>query len=233
MSWSSDIRCLYCDGKLPLYRKITNGQFCSAPHRKLYWKEQERLGVERLHQTHDSLRAFRPPEGVEAILGPAISYASYPGTYPMPAPPPAGVVMPPEQPFVYEADLDPRTPLWAPQIAEPSEPAEEVEAPAPVGGFIPLYNRPQPRWPMGRLEFPEPSPFAAAASIRMPLRAASLARDVATAGLAVIPITPRHYESSRKLEPLPTLMQPCRDVAHSASPAGNALEAPGEEVPRV
>src|ERR1700688_2370459 len=72
MSWSSGIRCLYCDGKLPLYRKITNGQFCSAPHRKLYWQEQERLGVERLHQTHDSLRAFRPPEGVYAILGPPV-----------------------------------------------------------------------------------------------------------------------------------------------------------------
>src|SRR5271168_3417358 len=69
MSWSSDIRCLYCDGKLPLYRKITNGQFCSTAHRKLYWQEQERLGVERLLQTQDSLRALRPPEGVEAILG--------------------------------------------------------------------------------------------------------------------------------------------------------------------
>jgi len=72
MSWSSDVRCLYCDGRLPLYRKITNGQFCSAPHRKLYWQEQERLGVERLHQTQDSLRAFRPPEGVYAILGPPV-----------------------------------------------------------------------------------------------------------------------------------------------------------------
>src|ERR1700733_8196479 len=80
MSWSSDIRCLYCDGKLPLYRKLTSGQFCSAGHRKLYWQEQERLGVERLHETHDSLRAFRPKEAVEALLG-------YPQSYPMPEPP--------------------------------------------------------------------------------------------------------------------------------------------------
>src|ERR1700733_7519828 len=116
MSWSSDIRCLYCDGKLPLYRKITNGQFCSTAHRKLYWQEQERLGVERLHQTHDSLRAFRPPEGGEAILG-----------YPMPeapAPPPIAPTEQDEMPvFVApelladEADLVPQTPLWAPQIA--------------------------------------------------------------------------------------------------------------------
>ena len=72
MSWADDIRCLYCDGRLPLYRKITNGQFCSSAHRKAYWQEQERLAVERLHQTHDSLRAYRPTGvSVEAILGQA------------------------------------------------------------------------------------------------------------------------------------------------------------------
>src|SRR5258706_6961133 len=69
MSWSDDMRCLYCDGKLPLYRKITSGQFCSAVHRKAYWQDQERLAVERLHQTHDSLRAYRPADALEAILG--------------------------------------------------------------------------------------------------------------------------------------------------------------------
>src|SRR5450755_1522380 len=69
MAWSDNVRCLYCDGKLPLYRKITSGQFCSAVHRKSYWQDQERLAVERLHQTHDSLRAYRSPEALEAILG--------------------------------------------------------------------------------------------------------------------------------------------------------------------
>ena len=69
MSWSDDIRCLYCDGRLPLYRKITNGQFCNGAHRKAYWQEHERLAVERLHQTHDTLRAFRPHDAVQAILG--------------------------------------------------------------------------------------------------------------------------------------------------------------------
>ena len=71
MSWSDDMRCLFCDGKLPLYRKITSGQFCSASHRKLYWQEQEKLAVERLHQTHDSLRAYRPPQELESPLGKA------------------------------------------------------------------------------------------------------------------------------------------------------------------
>ena len=69
MAWSDNVRCLYCDGKLPLYRKITSGQFCSAVHRKAYWQDQERLAIERLHQTHDSLRAYRSPEALEAILG--------------------------------------------------------------------------------------------------------------------------------------------------------------------
>src|SRR6266851_7641939 len=69
MSWSDETRCLHCDGKLPLYRKLTSGQFCSSAHRKAYWQEQERLAVERLHQTHDSLRAYRPPGALEAILG--------------------------------------------------------------------------------------------------------------------------------------------------------------------
>ncbi len=69
MSWSDDMRCLYCDGKLPLYRKITHGQFCSTTHRKAYWQEQERLAVERLQQTHNSLRVLRPPTPVESILG--------------------------------------------------------------------------------------------------------------------------------------------------------------------
>src|SRR5690349_14324528 len=60
MAWSEDTRCLYCEGRLPLYRKITHGQFCSSAHRKAYWEEQERLAVERLHQSHNSLRAHHP-----------------------------------------------------------------------------------------------------------------------------------------------------------------------------
>ena len=54
---SDDMRCLFCDAKLPLHRKIANGQFCSTAHRKEYWKEQERLAVERLTQTDQTLRA--------------------------------------------------------------------------------------------------------------------------------------------------------------------------------
>ncbi|MEO8100742.1 MAG: hypothetical protein ABI811_23795 [Acidobacteriota bacterium] len=70
MPWSDDTRCLFCDGKLPLYRKLTQGQFCSRAHQDAYWKEQQELAVESLHQTHDALRAYRPAEPIENILGP-------------------------------------------------------------------------------------------------------------------------------------------------------------------
>ena len=72
MSWSDDTRCLYCEGRLPLYRKVTHGQFCSTAHRKSYWQEQERLAIERLHQTHDTLRSYRliQPEAAESAAHP-------------------------------------------------------------------------------------------------------------------------------------------------------------------
>lgn len=95
MSWS-DIRCLFCDGRLPLYAKLTSGQFCSPAHRKAYWAEQERLAVERLHQTHSSLRAVAAtPESIAQILGQpaapqvpdATDVALAPYVPPKPAPP--------------------------------------------------------------------------------------------------------------------------------------------------
>jgi hypothetical protein len=237
MSWSSDIRCLYCDGKLPLYRKITNGQFCSAAHRKLYWQEQERLGVERLHQTHDSLRAFRPREAVEAILGAHLAGQAKPEV-----PPPSGIIAPPvvpkydespamiaPDPFAYEADLSPQTPFWAPQIAADLE----TEAPAAVAGFVPGYALPQPRWPLDILETPEPTPMEPLGTLRMPLRpATSLIPDMRTAGIATVPVAPRHYEGARRVEPVSTVMLPCRDVSREACPAGNAL-AGEEDIPRA
>jgi hypothetical protein len=241
MSWSTDIRCLYCDGKLPLFRKITNGQFCSAAHRKSYWQEQERLGVERLHETHDSLRAFRPKEGVEAILG-------YLPTYPMPEPPLSGLIassipakqhesapLPIGDTFTYEADLSPQTALWAPEIAAEREVDHQVEEPPLLAGFIPGDAMPQPRWPMDRLAIPEPAPMAATGPIWIPLRSvAALIREVVSAGAAAIPLHPSAYEGTRKVEPVDPAISLCLDVVHSTSPAGNALaaeDAAKDEVP--
>ena len=232
MSWSSDIRCLYCDGKLPLYRKITNGQFCSAAHRRSYWQEQERLGVERLHQTHDSLRAYRAPEGAEAILG----------HYTLPPPPPAPAEMiataieakqderpriAAADPYAYESDLAPQTPLWAPQIASP----QEVEPPA-LAGFIELNAVPRPRWPVDVLEAPEPKALAPTGRVRLPLRRAVLATDVLAAGIAAIPVEPRSYEGARHVEPVNSVILPCRDVPRETAPTGSAL-ASADDVPRA
>jgi hypothetical protein len=71
MSWSDDTRCLFCDGKLPLFRKRAQGQFCSKPHQEAYWKEQDQLAVEVLHRTHDAMQAYKPAVSIESILGPS------------------------------------------------------------------------------------------------------------------------------------------------------------------
>lgn len=80
MSWSDDTRCLFCDGKLPLFRKLAQGQFCSKPHQEAYWKEQDQLAVQALHRTHDALQAYKTATPIESILGPS--------AVPAPAPPP-------------------------------------------------------------------------------------------------------------------------------------------------
>lgn len=88
MSWSDDTRCLYYDGKLPLFRKLAQGQFCSKPHQEAYWKEQDQLAVESLHRTHDAIQAYKPTVPIESILGPAPA--------PVAVPAPAPVEMVPE-----------------------------------------------------------------------------------------------------------------------------------------
>jgi len=122
MSWSDDIRCLYCDGRLPLYRKITHGQFCSSAHRKQYWQDQETLAVERLRQTHNSLQAYAPP----APPNPVDAIAALEPAPPPPDPVIAGLVPPPawtqpglapglvaSDPLEYEIEVAPRHPASA------------------------------------------------------------------------------------------------------------------------
>lgn len=218
MSWASDIRCLYCDGRLPLYRKITNGQFCSTAHRKSYWQEQERLGVERLHQTHDSLRAFRPVEGALAILGQQMVEEQMPGGATIPPVAPNYDESPAiaSNPFSYEADVAPQAPLWAPQIAADSN----VEAPAPVAGFIGFIARPQPQWPTDRLEMAAPNPLPATGKVRIPLRQAFLITDVQAAGAQKIPVEPRNCRGRSRVEAVWSAVLPCRDLKLSATPRG-------------
>lgn len=50
MSWAGEIRCLYCGSGLALFRKMSDGHFCSDSHRRLYLAEQEQLALSRLRQ---------------------------------------------------------------------------------------------------------------------------------------------------------------------------------------
>ena len=148
MSWSDETRCLYCDGKLPLYRKLTNGQFCSTPHQKAYWKEQERLAVEVLHRTHDALMAYRPQGDIELIIGPAVGSQARP----VGPPPPASAVR--QEPIHHEpAPPEPLreepVPAWMQSSSEPV-----AEAPS-VLYAAPSYDPAPPAWS----NQPEP-PFA-------------------------------------------------------------------------
>ena len=52
MGWANQARCLQCGVRLPLLRKLTDGDFCSAAHRKVFQEDQSRLAVERLMESH-------------------------------------------------------------------------------------------------------------------------------------------------------------------------------------
>ena len=115
------MRCLYCDGKLPLYRKIAHGQFCSATHRKAYWQEQERLAVERLSQTHTSLTASRlsqedapipvgrPRAGYWQGFGEGVPLGGYRVESPKPQPHPAPPMLVAD-PLAYDLERQPEKP---------------------------------------------------------------------------------------------------------------------------
>ncbi len=156
MAWSDNVRCLYCDGKLPLYRKITSGQFCSAVHRKAYWQDQERLAIERLHQTHDSLRAYRPPEALEAILGnPAASEPIGVDKYYLAGQPP--------QPAPRDVDSE----LSAEEVARSASNSGNVKFPGFLteekpalrawNALLAAWDTEFAQWPMSALAIPSPA----------------------------------------------------------------------------
>ena len=188
--------------------------------------------MERLNQTHDSLRAFRPEDRVQAILGGA--------------PQAGGIIIPPGQPrlnespsmisadpYSYQSALAPQTPLWAPQIALDST----VDPPAAMAGFV-GFLKPKPKWPTDRLEMPEPNPLSPVGKIRIPLRAvASSVAGVRTGGATKIPVAPRNCKGASRVEALSTAMPPMRDMTRTVSPqsapqsAPKAVEPSEEQIP--
>jgi hypothetical protein len=84
MAWSDTSRCLYCDGKLPLLRKMGQGAFCQPAHQEAYRLEQERLALQSLAGSHDVLlaatRTVVPVSDAPPSLVPsALTQTSMPG----------------------------------------------------------------------------------------------------------------------------------------------------------
>jgi len=52
------MRCLYCGKRLALLRKLTDSEFCSDPHRRLYQQEQEKMALARLMDAQKRFSAF-------------------------------------------------------------------------------------------------------------------------------------------------------------------------------
>jgi len=211
MSWSDDIRCLYCDGRLPLYRKITNGQFCSAAHRKAYWQEQERLAVERLHQTHDSLRAYRPaggiqPTQVEAILGK------------LPLQP---------EPEIAAVTADNR-PWWMPLVNR---------AEVPMAAFVTVPRLADPRWPADGIALGNLGPLTTAGVIRRPFNLFQpFDGEFLFAGtLGLEPGTAKAGNAANitDLVPMNVVLYPVARLISSIQPIFDRIEAAEEETPPV
>src|SRR5581483_2898203 len=176
--------------------KITNGQFCSTAHRKAYWSEQERLAVERLHQTHDSLRAYRPQGNVEAILG---------QTEPEPEAQPAPALTLVEMPQPEER------PWWLPQVN-----AGQL----PVARYVPDPTPLRLRWIQDSLAGSTPVPVEYSNPVRRPF-AVYPAYDCGFSFAppvfpAIVAAEPRDEESSP--EPLTIAMHPVHEMALTAAP---------------
>src|SRR5579872_4160517 len=207
MSWTDDIRCLYCDGRLPLYRKITSGQFCSTAHRKAYWAEQERLAVERLHQTHDSLRAYRPKGPVEAILGSA-------APEPELAPPPA----------IHAVPDEPR-PEWMPQVNSGE---------LPVASLVKETFHSNPRWmTQDRVAGADPEPFECENPLRRPVNPPvtyDCGFDIAgKVQLELAPAQTTVTHADTAVAPVPVTVCPISRLLHDAAPQTQELEPREQE----
>lgn len=59
------MNCIYCGKKLPIVKKFTSEEFCSAAHRQAYLHEQEQLSVERLQEDQARQKPVRKQQIVK------------------------------------------------------------------------------------------------------------------------------------------------------------------------
>jgi len=222
MAWADEARCLHCNGKLPLFRKLRNGQFCSAQHEKEYWAEQERLAVEVLHRTHDVLMAYKPLDDVELIIGPAVDWH---GTA-TPEPPRV------QAPQVSAAQNIPPAELSSPEpdsreSARP-EPAISEAIPAEIAGFLQSVQPEQcaPIWGGSPAMFVEdPSPYEVL-QVDLGALASSIAETHVTVGEADAVAVPLGIAATRPAASIAILesAEPLLEVNSSVLLMGSDLQ---------
>ena len=68
------MRCQYCGKRLPLFRKLKDGEFCSAAHREQFHAQSDQLAVAALREQRErTMRAARPePAVVPGEVAPAV-----------------------------------------------------------------------------------------------------------------------------------------------------------------
>jgi len=108
MAWVNHARCLHCGLRLPLYRKLTDGEFCSAAHRKAFQDDQSRLAMERLMETRELCLRATKVEETTGEIGPPLA-AKVPLAPIGPIGETAGIVA--VDPIAYELGADPRIPM--------------------------------------------------------------------------------------------------------------------------
>jgi hypothetical protein len=55
------MRCLHCGEQLALLKKFTDGEFCTAEHRTVYFETQQKLIIERLSDSNKRFQRFKRP----------------------------------------------------------------------------------------------------------------------------------------------------------------------------
>ncbi len=65
------MRCQYCGKRLPLFRKLKDGEFCSAAHREQFLAQSDQLAVAALQEQRE--RTMRAVRSVAPVTGSAVS----------------------------------------------------------------------------------------------------------------------------------------------------------------
>ncbi len=181
------MRCQYCGKRLPLFRKLKDGEFCSAAHREQFMAQADQLAVATLQeQRQRTARAARPappksatPSGfTDKYLVPALAAMPLRQLANMAQEPAAVAVLPfmPERDAVLSSrTLEPERPPISESAALPAEQTLQalsdfgagalpgLPAPPPMAGRVGGWMAPQaiePSPDLARTALPRLSPVS-------------------------------------------------------------------------